>query len=79
MARRLAWSIKGATGTKVFQDYVREVMFPTLAPVNVIMDNLSPHKDQDTIAFIQKNGAQAIFLPAYSPFQTISKMWRNSK
>jgi transposase len=44
------------------------------------MDNLSPHKSDPTLALIANAGAQAIFLPAYSPdFNPIEKMWSKVK
>lgn len=74
-------AIDGATDTEVFHAYVREVLCPTLRPGDkVIMDNLAPHKDADTIALIAQTGAQALFLPAYSPdFNPIEKMWSKVK
>lgn len=74
-------SIEGATDTEVFQSYVRGVLVPTLRAGDlVIMDNLSPHKNEQTLAFIEKAGAQAQFLPAYSPdLNPIEKMWSKIK
>ena len=74
-------TVDGATDTDVFQACVRDVLCPTLrAGDKVVMDNLAPHKDAATIALIQQTGAQAIFLPAYSPdFNPIEKMWSKIK
>lgn len=74
-------TIEGATDTEVFQSYVRGVLIPTLRPGDlVIMDNLSPHKNEQTLALIAKAGAQAQFLPAYSPdLNPIEKMWSKIK
>lgn len=37
-------SIEGATNTKVFQAYVREVLVPSLRPNDiVVMENLDAH------------------------------------
>ena len=74
-------TIDGATDTEVFQSYVRGVLGPTLRPGDlVIMDNLSPHKNEQTLALIEKAGAQAQFLPAYSPdLNPIEKMWSKIK
>ena len=57
------------------------VLVPTLRPGDlVVMDNLSPHKSDPTLALIANAGAQAIFLPAYSPdFNPIEKMWSKVK
>jgi len=47
---------------------VRQVPGPTLRPGDlVVLDNLSPHKSDQTLALIQAAGAQKVFLPAYSP------------
>jgi len=69
-------AIDSATDNEVFQTYVREVLCPTLRPGDVvIMDNLSPHKNEDTLALIAAVGAEVRFLPAYSPdLNPIEKM-----
>jgi len=74
-------TIEGATDTEVFRLYVREVLSPTLRPGDVvIMDNLSPHKSEPTLALIAQAGAEVLFLPAYSPdFNPIEKMWSKVK
>jgi transposase len=61
-------TIDGATDTEVFQTYVREVLCPALHSGDVVvMDNLGPHKNQETLNLITQAGAQVLFLPAYSP------------
>ena len=74
-------TIEGATDTAVFQAYVREILCPSLRPGDiVIMDNLSPHKNEQTIALIAAAGATARFLPAYSPdLNPIEMMWSKIK
>jgi len=74
-------AIEGATDTEVFRAYVREVLCPTLKEGDmVIMDNLAPHKNEETIALIEAVGATAHFLPAYSPdLNPIEKMWSKVK
>lgn len=74
-------TIEGATDTEVFHTYVREVLAPTLSPGDiVVMDNLSPHKSERTLALIHRTGAKVLFLPAYSPdFNPIEKMWSKIK
>jgi transposase len=69
-------TIAGATDTEVFQTYVREVLCPTLRPGDlVVMDNLSPHKNAQTLQLIVQAGAEVRFLPAYSPdLNPIEKM-----
>jgi hypothetical protein len=48
--------------------------------LDVIMDNLSPHKSDPTLALITAAGAQVLFLPAYSPdLNPIEKMWSKVK
>lgn len=73
--------IEGATDTEVFRTYVRQVLLPTLRAGDiVIMDNLSPHKNEETLALITQAGAEALFLPAYSPdLNPIEKMWSKVK
>lgn len=75
------FAIEGATDTEVFQVYVREVLCPTLRPGDiVIMDNLSPHKNETTLALIRQAGATVLFLPAYSPdLNPIEPMWSKVK
>lgn len=74
-------TIEGATDTGVFQAYVREVLCPSLRPGDlVVMDNLSPHKNEQTIALIVAAGASVRFLPAYSPdLNPIERMWSKLK
>jgi transposase len=44
------------------------------------MDNLAPHKSEPTLQLIAAAGAEALFLPAYSPdFNPIEKMWSKVK
>jgi transposase len=74
-------TIEGATDAEVFRAYVQHALCPTLSPGDVvIMDNLSPHKSQQTLALIAQAGAQTLFLPAYSPdLNPIEKMWSKVK
>jgi transposase len=74
-------TIDGATDTAVFQAYVREVLRPSLRPGDiVIMDNLGPHKNEQTLALIVAAGASVRFLPAYSPdLNPIEMMWSKVK
>jgi len=74
-------TIEGATNTEVFQAYVREVLVPSLRPGDiVVMDNLGAHKNELTLALIEQAGAQARFLPAYSPdLNPIEMMWSKVK
>lgn len=74
-------TIEGATDTAVFHAYVREILGPSLRPGDiVIMDNLGPHKNAQTLALITAAGATARFLPAYSPdLNPIEMMWSKVK
>jgi len=74
-------AIEGPTDTAVFRAYVRAVLCPTLRAGDVvIMDNLSPHKNETTLALIARAGTSVLFLPAYSPdFNPIEKMWSKVK
>jgi transposase len=74
-------AIDSATDTEVFQTYVRQVLCPALRPGDVVvMDNLSPHKNADTLSLITAVGAEVRFLPAYSPdLNPIEKMWSKVK
>ncbi len=57
------------------------VLCPTLRPGDiVVMDNLAPHKNEDTVALITATGASVRFLPAYSPdLNPIEMMWSKVK
>ena len=74
-------AIEGATDTEVFREYIAQVLCPTLRSGDiVIMDNLTPHKNQETLDLIEQAGAQVLFLPAYSPdLNPIEKMWSKIK
>jgi transposase len=74
-------TVEGATDTEIFRAYVREVLCPTLRPGDiVILDNLSPHKQDLTLQLIEQAGASVSFLPAYSPdLNPIEKMWSKVK
>jgi transposase len=74
-------ALEGATDTEAFRAYVAQVLVPALRPGDiVVMDNLSPHKSEPTLALIAQAGAQALFLPAYSPdLNPIEKMWSKVK
>lgn len=74
-------TIDGATDTEVFLAYVRELLIPTLRVGDiVVMDNLTPHKNEETLALIEEAGACVWFLPPYSPdLNPIEKMWSKVK
>ena len=74
-------ALDGATDTESFRAYVRHLLVPALRPDDVVvMDNLSPHKNDQTLDLIAQAGAQVLFLPAYSPdLNPIEKMWSKVK
>jgi transposase len=74
-------AIEGATDAEVFAVYIREVLCPILRPGDlVVMDNLSAHKSEPTLASIRQTGADVRFLPAYSPdLNPIEQMWSKVK
>jgi len=74
-------TLEGATDTESFRVYVERMLVPTLQSGDiVVMDNLSPHKSDPTLALITEAGAQVIFLPAYSTdLNPIEKMWSKVK
>jgi transposase len=74
-------ALEGTTDTESFRAYVEAVLVPTLRPGDlVVMDNLSPHKSDPTLALIAQAGAQVLFLPPYSPdLNPIEKMWSKVK
>ena len=74
-------TIDGPTDTEVFRAYVQKVLTPTLRSGDVvILDNLSPHKSDGTLELIKERGAEARFLPAYSPDLTpLEMMWSKVK
>jgi transposase len=74
-------ALEGTTDTDSFRAYVAKVLVPTLQSGDiVVMDNLSPHKSDPTLALIKGVGAQVLFLPAYSPdLNPIEKMWSKVK
>jgi len=74
-------SIEGAADTLVFDAYIRQVLAPSLHPGDVvILDNLSPHKNEPTLQWLAQSGVEVRFLPPYSPdLNPIEKMWSKIK
>lgn len=74
-------TVAGAANTEAFRAYVGEILLPTLRKGDlVVMDNLSAHKNAQTVALIESVGAKAAFLPAYSPdLNPIEMMWSKVK
>jgi transposase len=76
-----AMTIDGPTTSEVFRAYVEHILVPKLRPGDiVVLDNLSPHKDKEAVALIEKAGAEVRPLPPYSPdLNPIEKMWSKVK
>jgi transposase len=74
-------TIADATDTEVFRAFVERVLLPTLRPGDVVvMDNLSPHKNSETVGLLAQAGMSVRFLPPYSPdFNPIEKLWSKVK
>jgi transposase len=74
-------TIEDATDTEVFRAFVQQVLLPTLKPGDVVvMDNLSPHKNPETVRLLEQAGMRVRFLPPYSPdFNPIEKLWSKVK
>jgi transposase len=74
-------AVDGPTDTEVFRAYVQSVLCPTVKEGDmVVMDNLSPHKNEATLSLLKAAGAQVLFLPAYSPdLNPIENMWSKVK
>lgn len=74
-------TIEGAINGEVFRVYVRDILLPTLQPGDVlVMDNLSTHKDRESLEMLKQAGVTVRFLPAYSPdYNPIELMWSKVK
>jgi transposase len=60
--------VDGPMNGRVFREYVRQVLAPTLSPGDiVVMDNLSSHKAAGVREAIEATGAMLVYLPPYSP------------
>ena len=60
--------LDGPINGQAFRGYVEQFLAPTLAPGDiVVLDNLGSHKSQGVRDAIRAVGAQALFLPPYSP------------
>jgi transposase len=62
------WTIEGAIDTDAFEQYIKEVLGPTLRPGQiVVLDNLSVHKAASVRDAIEALHCEVLFLPPYSP------------
>ena len=74
-------TIEEATDSEIFLAYVEQVLCPALRPGDVVvMDNLSSHKADGVREWIEKAGAELLYLPPYSPdLNPIEKAWAKLK
>ncbi len=74
-------TIEEATDADIFLAYVEHVLCPALKPGDVVvMDNLSSHKVSGVREWIEKAGAEVLYLPPYSPdLNPIEKAWSKLK
>lgn len=74
-------TIEEPTDADIFLAYVEQVLGPALQPGDVVvMDNLSSHKAEGVRECIEKQGAELLYLPAYSPdLNPIEKAWAKLK
>ncbi|MGA3371505.1 MAG: IS630 family transposase [Terracidiphilus sp.] len=74
-------TIEAATDAEIFLAYVEHVLCPALKPGDVVvMDNLSSHKVNGVREWIEKAGAEVLYLPPYSPdLNPIEKAWAKLK
>ena len=79
--RTTCMTIDAPTDNDVFLAYVRKVLLPSLRPGDiVVLDNLRSHKTAAVAEAIRSAGAEALYLPAYSPdLNPIEKMWSKIK
>jgi transposase len=74
-------TVNGATDADVFRAYVGQVLAPTLRRGDiVVMDNLGAHKAAGVREIIEREGAELIYLPPYSPdLSPIERCWSKIK
>src|ERR1700689_4499601 len=74
-------SIEEPTDTDIFLAYVEHLLCPALKPGDVVDgDNLSAHKAPAVREWIEKTGAELLYLPPYSPdLNPIEKAWEKLK
>jgi transposase len=74
-------TIEEPTDTDIFLAYIEHLLYPVLKAGDVVvMDNLSAHKAPAVRAWIEKAGAELLYLPPYSPdLNPIEKAWAKLK
>lgn len=61
-------AVEGATSATVFENYVEQLLAPTLRRGQIIVvDNLSAHKGERVRELIEARGCELLYLPPYSP------------
>lgn len=72
---------EGATNALVFLGFVQHFLVPVLRAGDiVVLDNLSSHKVKGVVEVIEAVGAEAWYLPPYSPdLNPIEQMWSKVK
>ena len=61
-------TIEAATDAEIFLAYVEHMLCPALKPGDVVvMNNFSSHKVSGVREWIEKAGAEVLYLPPYSP------------
>ena len=70
-------AFQGGTTADKFLNYLKEALIPTLRPSDiVVMDNLRTYYVQAIGGLLRDAGAEALYLPAYSPdLNPIEKLW----
>lgn len=76
-----ATTFQGGTTGEKFLTYLREVLLPTLHIGDiVVMDNLRTHHIREVGNLLGSVGAEAMYLPPYSPdLNPIEKLWSKAK
>jgi transposase len=74
-------TIEEPTDTDILLAYIEHLLYPVLKPGDVVvMDNLSAHKTPAVREWIEKAGAELLYLPPYSPdLNPIEKAWAKLK
>ena len=74
-------TIEEPTDIDIFLAYVEHLLYPVLKPGDVVvMDKLSAHKAPAVSEWIEKAGAEVLYLPPYSPdLNPIEKAWAKLK
>jgi len=78
---RAAMLTDGPTNATVFSGFVEWLLAPVLQPNDIVLlDNLSSHKSTRVLRVIEEAGAEAWFLPPYSPdLNPIEKLFSKVK